>query len=388
MRSNIEVRCLRSVEEIESVRGVWTSWQIHPNSDLDFYLMVLKAKPGVVRPHVLVVLREGIPDALLIGRIDQERMELSLGYAKLPVVPVRRLTLIQNGFLGNTSVENSEALVREVLRSLGAHEADLATLKYYRTDCPLLGAVRRIPSFWPRDPVLQAQPHWAMTLPSSVEEFYRRFTSKERNTLKRRTKKLFSDFPGQVRIASFRHTVELDRMFQDIEKVAQKTYQRGLGVGFKDSPEMWDRMRLEAEKGWLQAHILYVADQPCAFWVGTLYQGWFHGNFLGYDPAYAQYSPGMYLSLSVIERFCERANRNRVTGIDFGLGDAQYKDLLCDREWADASLSIFAPTFRGLTLKALRTFTMAADHVAKRLLDRAGLFDAVKKKWRRRLSPA
>ena len=108
-------------------------------------------------------------------------------------------------------------------------------------------------------------------------------------------------FPSAVRIERFREIAGLDKLMCDAEVVARKSYQRGLGVGFENSLLMRRRLEFESRKGWLRGYILYIEDRPCAFWIGSLRDGTFYSDFLGYDPDRAEYSPGMYLVINVLE---------------------------------------------------------------------------------------
>jgi CelD/BcsL family acetyltransferase involved in cellulose biosynthesis len=108
---------------------------------------------------------------------------------------------------------------------------------------------------------------------------------------------------------------------------------------------------------------------------------------MGYDPDYGKYSPGMYLIMKVIEGFCGASGEKEISGIDFGLGDAQYKQILGNVQWQDASAYIFAPTLRGLGLNALRTPIIAVDRAGRRALERMKLLPKVKKLWRQRAAP-
>jgi CelD/BcsL family acetyltransferase involved in cellulose biosynthesis len=225
-----------------------------------------------------------------------------------------------------------------------------------------------------------------MSLPSSGEEFWLRFSPKVRKNRRWQAKKLLNDHSGKVRIDCFTKTSEFERMIQEVEQVAKKTYQRGLGVGFVDSEDVRERLSLKAEKGWLRTYVLYVADLPCAFWSGTLYHREFHSDFMGYDPDYGKYSPGMYLIIHVIEDFCKRSGEGEVAAIDFGLGDAQYKEILGNLTWQDVSFYVFAPTPRGIALNALRTPIKFLDQWSKNLLARTKLLQKVKRTWRHQVT--
>ena len=53
MQEGISVRVIRTTEEVEDIRDTWTSWQHHPNIDIDFYLTVNRLRPQILRPHVM-----------------------------------------------------------------------------------------------------------------------------------------------------------------------------------------------------------------------------------------------------------------------------------------------------------------------------------------------
>jgi hypothetical protein len=224
-----------------------------------------------------------------------------------------------------------------------------------------------------------------MTVPESVEAFHLRLSPKVRKNQRWQAKKLEADHAGDATIRCFRDVSDLEVMFRDAEEVASKTYQRGLGVGFQNTPELRGRLELSARKGWLRAFVLYVAGVPWAFWIGTSYGQTFHSDFMGYDPAHSRYSPGMYLVMKVIAQFCNRPGADGIEEIDFGLGDAQYKEILGDREWRDASEYIFGPSMRGLAANLLRTPALLVERAARASLRRAGLVSRMKRIWRGRI---
>ena len=381
MNEGISIRTFRTPSEIEEIREVWKSWQYHPNADIDFFLTVNRVRPQILRPHVMVLYRDNRPEAMLVGRIVNERIAFKIGYKTILKPRARMLRIASNGLLGNLSRANSEVLVKKILDTLRRGESDLAVLSNVRADSLVYQAATRVPGFLSRDFFPRLQPHRSMTIPATVEDFHRRLSPKVRKNSK--WTKLLREFPNRLRIDCIRETDGLERMFRDVEEIAGKTYQRGLGVGFQDSTEMRERLSLEAERGRLRAFILYLAGRPSAFWVGTVYQRTFHGDFVGYDPEYGQYSPGMFLMMRVIEGFCKGQGSGDVAQIDFGCGDAQYKQILCHEQWQEASLLIFAPNVKGFALFLLKTPMALAEHAVRKGLEKVRLLQRVKTLWRR-----
>jgi CelD/BcsL family acetyltransferase involved in cellulose biosynthesis len=187
-----------------------------------------------------------------------------------------------------------------------------------------------------------------------------------------------------VHIKSYRSVSELDQIFREVEEIASKTYQRGLGFGFKDTPEMRGRCELAASKDWLRVFVLHIAGRPCAYWIAMAYRETFWGEHIGFDPAYSRYSPGMYLSLSVIEELCDQKKRHDVTQIDFGLGDAEYKSILSNLSFKEGEVQIYGRTLRGVGIKAFSIPVRIADRLAKRILSKTKLLGIAKRLWRDR----
>jgi hypothetical protein len=376
------VRVFRSLSEVEEVRSVWASWNYHPNSDIDLYFLLMQYRREIVRPHIIVLYRNARPEAMLIGRILKQRLNFKIGYQTVLKPKVRLLNFVWGGTLGNLSRENSEVMVSEVLSSLAHGEADLAVFNNIPVDTPIYHAATQVPGFLGRDRFPALQIHRSLVLPASLGEFHTRLSRKSFSTQKRKARKLMQEFGGNVEVLCLRRPSDLERLIDDVGEIAKKTYHRGLGVGFVADDEMRRRLYLDAKNGTLRAFLLYLGGKPCAFWLGTVYQKTFHSGYLGFDPAYKSSSPGMFLTMRVIEGLCDHNIADVIKEVDFGLGDAQYKQVLGNRSWQDATVYILGPSLRGLALNAIRTPIVLIDHLAKRALAKVGAVQTNKRAWR------
>ena len=383
MDSEAFVKVLRAIPELEEIREDWQSWPGNRDSEMETYLKFVRSNPETVRPHVLVVYREGRPNAILVGRIDQGKIRCRLGYLGMDF-GARIMCFVNGALRGNPSAENCELLVSEIIRSLSLGEADAAYLSFLRRGSDLCRLSTKKPSLLCRDYVRVTLKHFAVALPATVEEFYRGLSYNTRGKAKSKQKKLLKNFGGAVKVRCFREPAELENLITDVEPVARTSYQRGLGVGFIDSPATREQLRLKAEKGWLRAYVLYVADRPCAFWIGDINQATFGSDYTAYDAKLEMYSPGMCLILKIIEGFCD-GNREGVTEVDFGTGFAQWKEVLSNRKWEEENVHIFAPTAKGISLNLVRSFIAGVDQAVKKLLASANLLQVIKKRWRARV---
>jgi hypothetical protein len=380
--STYSVRVLRTLAELERIRSVWQSWPGNRDSEMDTYLACLRNNPSTVRPHVVVVEREGKPDAILVGRLDASHLSCRFGYLRSNL-PAKILYFVYGAFRGIPSQENYDLIVNSVLQSLSDREADVAYMNYVKEDSDLCRLAKKKPGPLARDYVPLSAQHYSTVLPSSVDELYRGLSPKTRKNQKRQAKKLLEHFSGNVTIRCFRTPTEIEELAEDVGRVASKSYQRSLGVGFFDNAHTREQLRLKAGKGWLLGYVLYLADRPCAFWIGDVNGGTFGSDYVGYDAEFASHSPGRYLVMKVVEGFCEE-RRDGISEVDFGTGHAQYKQVLSNQTWQETSFYIFAPTIKGMGLNLARSIVVGMDQAVKKFLASTNLLQKVKKSWRDR----
>jgi hypothetical protein len=376
----VEVRIARSSAEVEELRRTWSAWPSHRDSDIDFCLEYGWTREQVVRPHVIVLYRDGHAAAILVGWIERTRLQSKIGYLRLPGIPALLLNFSYAGLLGNASAENCRELVHSILGALRRGEADVAILDHLDMNSPLHREAHSLPGFVSRDRLPEKMTHYVMNLPADVNAVYAALSSNHRSDLKRKAKKLLARYPGTARTECYRDPAEVEAVVPQIEQIAKTTYQRGLGVGFRDNEEMRRRLRMCANKGWLRAYILHLGEIPCAFWIGTVYNGGFCSDYLAFDPSFGDCSPGSFLMMRVIEDFCKAG----IKEIDFGPGEGRYKEQFGNHSIVESSAWIFATRPKGLLLNALRTTTGMADGFARTILEKTSLLPKLKKLWRQR----
>jgi Acetyltransferase (GNAT) domain len=369
---------LRTAAELEELRAVWAAWQGHPHSDLDFLLMLCQSREEILSPYVIAVYRDGKPEALLAGRLENRQLSYRIGYLPVFRTKARSLTFQYGALRGNGSDENCKEMILAILGSLKAGEADLATLHYPSTDSFLYKRALSIPGYLSRDFAAVPQPHHLMRLAGTIEEVFRGFSGSHRQSIKSHGRKIEKKLGERLKVRCFRDPGELETAISLIEEVAKKTYHRGLGVGFDDSARSRQIFQFYAENGQLRMYVVLDGDKPIAFWVGVVYGGWFHSDHTGFDSEYRDCSPGTYLQVKMIEDFC----REGLHGIDFGLGDAEYKRRFGNETFEESPVSLFAPRPKGMAIKAAHSLTGGVSSVLKEILARMNLLMKLKKRWR------
>jgi hypothetical protein len=377
-------RTIRSLQELEIMRAYWEGWQSHPNSDFAHFQLVCGLRRDVLSPNVIIVERDGKPCALLAARLEHTRFAPPIGYFKPVRIPAKVLTVIYQGFLGQVNEEAGKALVRHLWSSLTSGEADMVTFHHLPEHSPLQQALlAQCPRLW-REKKPTWSTHWTMSLPEEPGFLLRGLGSKHRTGIRKKQRELESAFPDKVSWRWMSRFDDIPNLCARLEVVAARTYQRGLGAGFVDDEEHRRRFTLFAGRGQLRVQLLEVGDKIRAFWIGTVYKNTFYSSDTGYDPDMRDYRPGTLIFIRMVDELV----REGVRKFDFGLGDASYKQRFGNHCLREATVRLFAPTAKGLTLRSVLGFSNMLDGTARRLLQKAGVLDRLKTGWRRRLAPA
>jgi hypothetical protein len=387
--SQYKTRVVTTTTEIDQLRDFWNSCDPCRDADLDFYLSIVKLCPETVRPHVVVLYDCEVPKALLVGRLDLTRIPIKIGYATMPVPNMRILQIVYGGCLGEVSGANAKLLVGSIMDSLAAGEADAAAFQHVAFNSALAQFAVSIPSWFCSDHLVRPEFHRVRDSFTQSGTLFTGFSGNERYQQRKRALKLANDFKS-VTIELCTSPDDVPCLIRDAESVAKKSYQRGLGVGFFETSVIRARLEFEARKGWLRAYVLHLDSRPCAFWIGSLRNKVFLSDYLAFDSEYAKYAPGMYLMIKVIEELCcdLGAGSSLAERIDFGIGDAPYKERLSNREYQEASVYIFAPKSRAIWVNALRSAVGLASRFVKWLMRTTALFAIVKRIWRVRVTPS
>ena len=150
------------------------------------YETVLASRMDAAKPHIIVVERDGRPDALMVGMTTIATVSERIGYWTIPVPQVRVLSFQYGGFLGNQSDENSEVIINEIEESLRGGHADVAILSYLREGTPLHRLATRVRSVVMRDHFPVNETHSMMKLSGTPEEIYRGLSANTEEVAQRR----------------------------------------------------------------------------------------------------------------------------------------------------------------------------------------------------------
>jgi hypothetical protein len=377
----LTVQVARTAAELESLRPLWERipWE-REEADYDYLLARVRLRPESLAPFGIVVCRGEEPVAGLASRLESRRLPAAVGYWVVYDPQVRLLHVVPGGIVASDQAA-LEALAAALRSELRSHGLDAVVLPPLPVDSELFAALRSLGGPLQRQHFATTVARRRLVLPRTFDEFVASRSANTRWRIRRDANRVPAAL-GELSVEVIREPSQLEQLFRDAERVAGATYQRAVGVGFADTPEQRELARLGLERGWLRAYLLYRAGEPIAFWVCSVYRRTMLIRTTGFDDAYAAQRVGIYLLMRAIE---DAIADPAVQIIDFGPGDAAYKQQFSGESWQERDLVVFAPTLRGLRFNALRTPILGSARLARRALDATRLTDRVRSGWRGRL---
>ncbi len=210
--------------------------------------------------------------------------------------------------------------------------------------------------------------HW-IRFPEDPGEYWSRFTSKTRNTFRRKRKR----FPG-LRWRAYRTPQDVPEFVRAAHMVSRATWQsRRLGLRIHDDEAEREWLGAIAEAGGLRSYVLFSHDEPAAFLLGFQTGGTFIYEEVGYAEHFGRYSAGQVLLLEVLDDLFAHDCPER---LDFGAGDADYKRQFANETTASGHVTIVPRHGLRFTLRLLATATRGlralVRHARHRLRRSAG----------------
>lgn len=213
-------------------------------------------------------------------------------------------------------------------------------------------------------------------LQESFENYLAKFSAKSRHNRRREKRALAAACGGKLQLREFRTSEQMPEFLRIAHSVARTTYQyQVLHLAIPENEEFRAQLLRLAAQDSVRAYGLFAAERPIAFLLSLARHDRLMSVYVGYDPAFARWSPGSVLHCLAIERlFDER--RFRV--FDFGEGDAAYKEYLSTTSILCADVYYFRRTLLNVMLVVAHCGLLMFSGQTGKLLRALGIKTRVK----------
>lgn len=374
------VSVARSVDDVEGLRDIWEAARVSSlDADIDYFLSVVKHASRTVRPHVVLIRRPSEPPLMAIARLELLNIPLAIGYRALLRPQLRVIVVAFGGLLGVSGTEDERMLVDELRRAVDAGEADMLMLRKVDASGTLRRRVTEQVGWLRRSHNQPMARHWTASVPDSLDGFLAERSAKTRQTVRRQGRRLERQYSDCLRMRRFEHPGDMEELCRDMEAVAAKTYQRGLGVGYSGNVLDLSLIRLGLDRHWFCAWILYLRNRPVAFWSGTAYANTFSITATGFDPEYMKHGVGRYTMFRMFEDLCAADD---IRWLDFGSGDADYKAEFGSVSCTESDVFLVRRGLRPVTINLAVTVFSFVNGWGRHLAQDTGWGRRLKRAWR------
>jgi CelD/BcsL family acetyltransferase involved in cellulose biosynthesis len=163
-----------------------------------------------------------------------------------------------------------------------------------------------------------------ITIPTSMEAFFKSLSANFRKNLRKSLRKLEHDH-GKVEFKEYNEIDSLDNSLDIFFNLHQKRWiLKGYSGNFSEQKQrniFRSTAKLFSKKNWLGLYFLTIDNKPLAAKYCLNYKQKLYGNLSGWDPEYYRYSIGNLLMMKILEKCVQE----KIKEYDFMQGDEMYK---------------------------------------------------------------
>lgn len=219
--------------------------------------------------------------------------------------------------------------------------------------------------------------HHVTELEPSFPAYLAKLSAKARHEMLRKVRKFSSANEGAIQCREFRLGSEMAEFQQLALEVSKKTYQEQLlDAGLPDTLEHQQEIERLAEEDMVRGYVLFFGEQPIAYGYCSAQRNVLLYHHTGYDPAYREWSPGIVL---LHEMFARLHAEGRFKMLDFGSGNAQWKEWYGTRHTHCAAIYTFRPTWRNQVFVVLHLGLNSWSERAGKWFEKLGIKQRIKR---------
>lgn len=305
--------------------------------------------------------------AVLAPKRRRVRMAPGLGFS------LRGRVLVGNQVLGKGGQAEADAFVTELAGRLRQGDSgwDFVLVEELPVESALWDALGRQAAVYYAD---RAQPHWWIDFPERPEDYWKQFSAKTRETLRRRARKL------EHTVITYRNPKDVAEFLAKAQTVSARSWQgKRLGLRVRNTSEERSRYETIAAEGAWRAYVLEHKERPVAFLLGVQWQGTFRLEETAYDSEYAGFSPGTVLLFRVLQDLIAHDTPRQ---FDFGFGDAEYKRLFGNRQTESGSVLLVSRRLRPQAALLFERTRHAVSRGLRAASARFGILAALRRLYR------
>ncbi|HFC53073.1 MAG TPA: GNAT family N-acetyltransferase [Gammaproteobacteria bacterium] len=276
--------------------------------------------------RVFLIRKEGTLCCIAPFSLERSHFNLKFGTVTLWNNAVHQYTLLGTRIVFATGADPGPCLgiLAEELRGR-RDEYDLIFMESLSYGSPLYTIENPLPGFSIYPISIHKNVVRGLRTSDSFSEYLATLRKKRRYNLKRSVRMLERAAGKDYRVERITGAAQVEGFLEAVDYIFVRCWQRHTHKGYRhltDGNVAYHQGL--ANLGWLRSYLLYCKQQPVAYVIGYQYRGRYYYEYIGYDQAWAEFSPGTILTFLMIEDI-HTVDRPEI--LDFGFGENVYKQI-------------------------------------------------------------
>lgn len=218
-------------------------------------------------------------------------------------------------------------------------------------------------------------------LNQTFEDYARKFSAKTRYNLNRSRRKFVDHCGGTLSWKVYKRADEISEFYRLARAVSTKTYQEKLlDAGLPEGDNFLQKLQAQASANAMRGYLLFNGEDPVSYIYCSAQETTLVFQYLGYDPAYRDWSVGTILQwLALEDLFAEKTFRY----FDFNEGESDYKRLFSTHHIQCANVYFLRDSLGNRALVKAHHLTNRFSSWIGSILARLGLKARIRKLLRR-----
>jgi CelD/BcsL family acetyltransferase involved in cellulose biosynthesis len=384
----VSARIATALRDLPALEASWTVLRdrygaTSPNAEPQIFAATVSALGQASQPYIALFEDGADPRAIIIARRSDRPFRCRLGYLPLRSPRLRGLDIVYGGLITDGSDGAKRAVCDHLRALLRTRRIDHLMINHLPLTHELFSSLIGLRGCDRASLRGRFEPHWRFTLADGpFENTLRRFSRKHRYNLRRTDRLLAERFGGDLRLRRITGARDVRTFIGEALRITGAGYQAAIGAGIGNPDVQEGVLHAAAAGGQLRCYLLLGAGRAIAFQSGVVCRGVYHLQSTAFLPEFGPCSPGRALLVRVLEDLCAAG----VGIVDYGFGDARYKQIYGNECREEATVHLWANTPVATSARMLHRFATAANHRAAALTRRFGVLDTIRSRWRGRLA--
>ena len=210
------------------------------------------------------------------------------------------------------------------------------------------------------------QPRRYVDFPATEAEYWSTFSSRSLSKFRRNLKNF-----GATRLERVTGIEQIPDFLKAAHEISQQSWQsRQFGLRIHNDDAELRQLSALAEHGLLRNYLWWIGDKPAAFAVCNQHRGCFRYEEIAFCAEFGQFSPGRTMLQQIVE---DLLRHDPPKCLDFGGGDAEYKQQFANRESRSGTIWLVPPTWRARWSLSYLRVCRRVRTAARTLIKQSGL---------------